>query len=176
MVTRISRLLLPLLISFTIGTAIYQGLGPNGALYELLEPFGIIDHALTNPDALGIITEDMTDVRNLWVEIGSFARYCIVPMIITYIATTVIIPGAWLLDDAGVCFYQKALKFLQLICTYVITDQESNREFGNIIRCESILRSNHPHCSVNCFSNCLGNSADVWLNVYDGEELRQERA
>jgi hypothetical protein len=114
MVTRISRLLLPLLISFTIGTAIYQGLGPNGALYELLEPFGIIDHALTNPDALGIITEDMTDVRNLWVEIGSFARYCIVPMIITYIATTVIIPGAWLLDDAGVCFYQKALKFREV--------------------------------------------------------------
>lgn len=105
---RIKRMLLPILISFTIGTAIYQGLGPDGAIFNALYP--LIDRPLTNPENLGIITESMVNPKEVWIEIGKFARYCIVPMIITYLGTTLLFPGAWLLDDAGVCFYQKSLK------------------------------------------------------------------
>lgn len=105
---RIKRMLLPILISFTIGTAIYQGLGPNGALFNALYP--LIDRPLTNPENLGIITENMVNPKEVWIEIGKFARYCVIPMIITYLATTILFPGAWILDDAGVCFYQKSMK------------------------------------------------------------------
>ena len=119
---RISRMLLPILISFTVGTFIYQGLGVDGAIYQALAP-NLIDRPLTNPNNLGIITPGMTNATDLWIEIGKFARYCIMPMIITYVFTTLIIPGAWLLDDVGVCFYEKAL------LTRAVSDIDSISKF-----------------------------------------------
>lgn len=111
-VKRISRILLPLLISLTIGITIYQGLGEDGWLYNALSRF--IDHPLTNPSVLGILTEEMTNANDLWVEIGKFARYCVLPMIITYALISLFIPSSWLLDDAGVCYYQQALKYREI--------------------------------------------------------------
>jgi hypothetical protein len=111
-ITRVSRILLPLLISLTFGIIIYQGLGEDGWLYHALS--GIIDHPLTNPNALGILTEDMTNANDLWVEIGKFARYCVLPMIIIYALISLFIPSSWLLDDAGVCYYQQALKYREI--------------------------------------------------------------
>ncbi|MHA1342128.1 MAG: hypothetical protein ACTSRZ_03460 [Promethearchaeota archaeon] len=105
---RISKMILPLLISFTIGTFIYQGLGPDGSIFNALYPY--INRPLTDPSKLGVFTPDMISPKEIWIEIGRFARYCIMPMIIIYIALTIIIPGAWLLDDAGICFYEKSLK------------------------------------------------------------------
>lgn len=125
--TRLGRMLLPILISFTIGTFIYQGLGPNGGIYQMLSP-GILKGPLTNPENLGIITENMISANALWVEIGKFARYCILPMIITYIFNALIFPGAWILDDAGICYYERALK------TRAVSDIDSvSKFFLNII-------------------------------------------
>ncbi|MHA1819746.1 MAG: hypothetical protein ACTSU2_06350 [Promethearchaeota archaeon] len=109
----IGRVFLPLLISLTIGITIYQGLGPDGFLIKALYP-RFIDHPLTNPDTLGILTPDMKSSNDLWIEIGRFARYCFQPMIYTYIAITLIIPSAWLLDDAGVCYYERALEYREI--------------------------------------------------------------
>ncbi|MHA1338894.1 MAG: hypothetical protein ACTSRZ_02820 [Promethearchaeota archaeon] len=108
--TQISRMILPLLISLTIGITIYTGLSADGFLYNALSP-NYIDHPLTNPNALGVITPDMRSADEIWIEIGRFARYCIQPMIYTYIALVLIIPSSWLLDDAGVCYFEKAKKF-----------------------------------------------------------------
>ncbi|MBD3350938.1 MAG: hypothetical protein GF364_05575 [Candidatus Lokiarchaeota archaeon] len=112
-VTRLSRLLLPLLISLTIGITIYQGLGETGSIYTAFQGT-LIDHPLTNPSVLGVITKDMTTVNDVWIEIGKFARYCVLPMIITYLFISIIIPGSWLLDDAGVCYYEKALQYREI--------------------------------------------------------------
>ncbi|MBD3351533.1 MAG: hypothetical protein GF364_08605 [Candidatus Lokiarchaeota archaeon] len=109
---RLNRLLLPLLISLTFGIFIYQGLGPDGFLFNLFgPPINLIDHPLTNPSTLGILTSDMVNANSLWIEMGRFARYCIQPMLIVYVIISFLIPGAWLLDDVGVCFYQKAVKY-----------------------------------------------------------------
>ncbi|MCP4763192.1 MAG: hypothetical protein GY870_15575 [archaeon] len=108
---KIKRALLPLVISMTFGIFIYQGLGPNGILFALFGPNTVnwIDHPLTHPGTLGVMTAAMSSPNELYFEIGYFARYCISPMIITFILLSLLIPGAWLLDDAGVCFYEKPL-------------------------------------------------------------------
>lgn len=113
-VTRISRMLLPFLISITIGITIYQGLGEDGFIYNALSSAGMADLPLTNPTVLGIMTDQMTSADDIWVEIGKFARYCILPMIVTYGFTAILIPGSWLLDDTGVCYYQQALKYREI--------------------------------------------------------------
>ncbi|MHA1820230.1 MAG: hypothetical protein ACTSU2_09205 [Promethearchaeota archaeon] len=107
-VARINRMILPLLIAFTVGVFVYQGLAEDGAIFKALYPT-IIDRPLTNPNALGVINADVFNPKVLWIEIGKFARYGVMPMLITYILEVFFIPGAWLLDDAGVCFYQEAL-------------------------------------------------------------------
>lgn len=107
-VKRLTRMLLPMLIAITVGISIYQGLGPDGGLYKALSP-NFIDHPLTNPGALGIIDASASSASELWVEMGKFARYCVQPMIITYLGIVFIIPGSWLLDESGVCYYEKAL-------------------------------------------------------------------
>ncbi|MHA1339188.1 MAG: hypothetical protein ACTSRZ_03895 [Promethearchaeota archaeon] len=112
--TRLSRLMLPLLMSITIGLSIYQQLSATGSLYSLLESAGILNYPLTNPDVLGIWTENMTSPNDIWVEMGKFALYCVLPIIITYLLITVIVPPSWLLDDAGVLYYEKAKKYREL--------------------------------------------------------------
>ena len=114
--TRLKRMLLPLLISFTIGTFIYQGLGIDGGIYNLIGPSGtnFINKPLTNPNALGVITEEMVHANEIWIELGRFAQYCIVPMIIMFFFTAIIIPSAWILDDSGICFYQRAIMYRQI--------------------------------------------------------------
>jgi hypothetical protein len=109
-VNLIKRMLLPLTIAFTIGVGIYLGLGEGGILTQLIRIFIKGFPAQTNSSVLGIYTPG-TPVDDIWAEMGKFARYCVFPMLISYIFAVIIIPGGWLLDDAGVAYLIKEKKY-----------------------------------------------------------------
>jgi hypothetical protein len=109
MTTYITRALLPIMIGLTIGITVYTGMGEDGFITSMIRLTSSNFVAQTNPDNLGIIQENVPFDR-IWVEMGKFALYCILPMIITFFATAALIPSSWLLDDAGVSFYIKHRK------------------------------------------------------------------
>ena len=107
--TYINRALLPVLMSFTIGITIYQGLAEGGLLTSLIQTFDPSFIAKTHPENLGIIQPKVA-FEHIWVEMGKFATFCVLPMIVTFFFTSMLIPSSWLLDDAGVAYYIRNLK------------------------------------------------------------------
>ncbi len=108
--TYIKRAILPIFIAFTIGISIYTGLSSSGWLTGLISNFKPNFVGLTNPKSLGIVRQDVPFDR-IWVEMGNFAGYCILPMLVTYFLTAVLIPSGWVLDDAGITYYVKYKKY-----------------------------------------------------------------
>jgi len=89
-VTRIKRVILPLLLSITVGFYIYNTFAPIMGFSQGFEQFG------------------STEFFSFMI---GYMQMCLLPIILSYLLFSFFISGGYLCDDAGIVYYKESKKY-----------------------------------------------------------------